>query len=852
MGKTGDWTLRYDGFDPAAEGLREVLCALGNGTIVSRAAATDARADDVHYPGTYLAGGYDRLVSQVGDRDIENEDLVNLPNWLPLAIRIDDGPFLAAGDYERLDHVQALALDEGVLTRSFRMRDAAGRITRWEERRLVSMHDPHVCALEVRLTPENWSGVLGIRAGIDGAVTNWGVTRYRALAGRHLEAPQTTCGEDGIVALRTRFVQSRREVALAQRLLVEPAGGHILSERKDALADGAFEEVAVEVVAGRTIRVEKIVAIFNSHDHAVAEPLHEACRRVAEVPCFEAATSAHSRAWRHLWEECDIRVESAENGGTHPEHGSAQLKLRLHVFHLLQTASPHSVDHDVGIPPRGWHGEAYRGHIMWDELFIFPFLTLRMPVLTRGLLRYRHRRLGEARRAAREAGRAGAMFPWMSGSNGREETQSVHLNPLSGRWLPDNSWRQRHIGAAVAYNVWQYLQATDDRDFLRDYGAELFLEIARFWSSLAEQREDGRFSIRRVMGPDEFHDGYPGRDPAAEGGLDDNAYTNFMVAWVLTRARDVLDLLPDDNRRRLCETLGIGEEEIARFDAISRNLVIPFHESPSGTSVISQFDGYGALEEFDWAGYRERYPNLQRLDRILESEGKDPNAYKVSKQADVLMIFYLFSRDEIREILDRLGYAFSSAQIVETTRYYMERVSHGSTLSFVTHAWVLARTDRKASWRLALEALDADIGDVQGGTTKEGIHLGAMAGTVDLLQRCYTGIGMRASTLVFDPRLPEEVACLETTVRFRRQILDVHVTQETLTVSSRSMTALPVSIAYRGHAREISPGQSFTFALVRDDRPDDRPRAALAARAARTDPPKPTSETRDPVGEEPR
>lgn len=812
---TNDWTLRYEGFEPAEEGLREVLCALGNGNIVSRAAATDAEADDTHYPGTYLAGGYDRLTSRVGDHEIENEDLVNLPNWLPLLLRIGEDPWLRAGGAERLDYRQELHIREGVLTRTFRIRDGAGRVTRWEEARLVSMHDPHVCALSVTVTPENWSGRLGIRAGLDGGVTNWGVKRYRALEGRHLETLETACGDDGVVALRSRFVQARREIALAQRLHVEPGGGRIVAERKEALADSVWQEVALEVEAGRAVRIEKIAAYFNSQDHAVSEPLAEAMRRVADVASFAAARADHVTAWGHLWDQCDIRLESAQNGG-------AQLKLRLHVFHLLQTASPHSVDHDVGVPPRGWHGEAYRGHIMWDELFIFPYLTLRMPVLTRALLRYRHRRLGEARRAAREAGLAGAMFPWMSGSNGREETQRIHLNPLSGRWLPDNSWRQRHIGAAICYNIWHYLEATDDREFLRDFGAELFFEIARFWSSLAERREDGRFSIRRVMGPDEFHDGYPGRDPAAEGGLDDNAYTNFMVAWLLTRAVDILDLLPCDDRRRMCERLSLSDEELSRWDAISRNLVIPFHDG----GIISQFEGYGALKEFDWARYRQKYPNLQRLDRILESEGEDPNAYKVSKQADVLMIFYLFSREDIREIFDRLGYAFSSQQILDTIAYYVARVSHGSTLSFITHAWVLARSDRKASWRLALEALDSDIGDVQGGTTPEGIHLGAMAGTVDLVQRCYTGLAMQGGALVLNPRLPEEVTRLETTVRYRRQILDLAVTQEALTVSSRSMSAPPVTIAYRGHVRDISPGQSFTFGLVREARPDRPARAA--------------------------
>ena len=42
----------------------------------------------------------------------------------------------------------------------------------------------------------------------------------------------------------------------------------------------------------------------------------------------------------------------------------------------------HTIDLDVGVPARGLHGEAYRGHVFWDELFIFPLLNYRLPILT--------------------------------------------------------------------------------------------------------------------------------------------------------------------------------------------------------------------------------------------------------------------------------------------------------------------------------------------------------------------------------------------------------------------------------------------------------------------------------------
>jgi alpha,alpha-trehalase len=822
-----DWCMSYTGFDPENEGLRETLCALGNGYIVSRAAAPDARADDVHYPGTYLAGGYNRLTSEIAGHRIENEDLVNLPNWLPLNLRIGDGPWLGPGEVEYLDYRQEIDISCSILKRSLRFRDAEGQVTRWEERRFVSMHDPHLCAMSVSLTPENWSGKMHLRAAIDGGVVNWGVPRYRDLEGKHHETLHTGREEGGVLALRARFVQARREMALAARTSVAIDGGHIPAARTDILPEAAEEEFDIDAKQGRPIRVEKIAAYFESRDGGITEPYTEAVNHVRHAIDVASLEAEHVRAWKHLWEQFDILIEDHDY--------DAQLKLRLHILHLLQTASAHSAEMDVGVPPRGWHGEAYRGHIMWDELFIFPYLTLRMPVLTRALLQYRYRRLDEARRAAREAGLKGAMFPWMSGSNGREETQRIHLNPESGRWIPDNSWRQRHIGAAVAVNVWQYVQATDDRAFLRDYGAELFCEIARFFASLAEKRPDGRYGICGVMGPDEFHTAYPGADPSTSGGLDNNAYTNFLAAWLLVRAQDILELIPEDERRRLCERLDLGPEELEHWQDVSCNLVIPFHDG----GIISQFEGYDKLKEFDWDGYRERYGDLQRLDRILEAEGESPNDYKVSKQADVLMIYYIFSSEEIGQIMDRLGYEFTPDMIQRNIRYYMHRTSHGSTLSWVAHAWVLARADRQRSWELARKALDSDIADIQGGTTREGIHLGAMAGTVDLMQRCYTGLELRMGTLFFNPRLPDEIRRLRSTVRFRRQILDFEITQEELTVTSRQMTAHPVTVSYRGQDREVSPGQSFTFRLVPEikpgraemDREQDRAGQAVRRRA---------------------
>jgi trehalose/maltose hydrolase-like predicted phosphorylase len=795
------WVLAYDGFDPSGERLREALCTLGNGYFATRGAAPEAAADAVHYPGTYVAGCYNRLVSHVADREVENEDLVNAPNWLPLTIRPEGGPWLDLQAQEVLGYRQELDLRRGVLTRLVRVRYPDGRVLGVTQRRFVSMDDPHLAGLETTVVPENWSGSLEVRSALDGQVTNAGVERYRPLDGRHLVPVDAGAAGHDLIWLQVETRTSRVRIAQAARTRVVGDGQMLSVERRTVQEPGRIaQHLTLDVREGEPVTIEKVVALFTSRDRAIAEAGDAARGRVARLPDgFDRLLERHVLAWDQLWRRCHINL----GGGGDQEVART---FNLHVFHMLQTVSEHTINLDAGVPARGLHGEAYRGHIFWDELFIFPFLNLRFPELTRALLQYRFRRLPEARQAARAAGYAGAMYPWQSGSDGREETQRLHLNPKSGRWLPDRSHRQRHVNIAVAYNVWQYYQVTGDLAFLEAYGAEILLEIARFWASIASyDHGSDRYEIRGVMGPDEYHDGYPGRD---EGGLDNNAYTNVMAAWVLCRALETLELLPGHRRTELAERLGLRREEVDRWDEASRKLRVCFHDG----DIISQFEGYGDLEELDWDGLRRRHGNIHRLDRILEAEGDSTNRYKASKQADVLMLFYLLSAEELRGLLERLGYRLAPDAIRRNVNYYLERTSHGSTLSGVVNAWVLARSDRPRSWRFFTEALASDLHDVQGGTTAEGIHLGAMAGTVDLAQRCYTGLETRQDVLWLNPSLPEELDGLDFDVRYRGNWgISLHLTPARLRVRVPASCAGPVRIGVKGEVVELAPGSTREF-----------------------------------------
>ncbi len=237
-------------------------------------------------------------------------------------------------------------------------------------------------------------------------------------------------------------------------------------------------------------------------------------------------------------------------------------------------------------------------------------------------------------------------------------------------------------------------------------------------------------------------------------------------------------------------------------------MYVPFHDG-----VISQFEGYGRLEELDWEGYRSRYGDVQRLDRILEAEGLSPNRYKLSKQADVLMLFYLLSADELRELFERLGYALTPETMAATFDYYEARSTHGSTLSAVVHSWVLARSQRERALQFFEQALISDVADVQGGTTREGIHLAAMAGTVDLLQRCFSGLEVRGEQLTLNPHWPASLGTLTFSIQYRDVPLTLQISADEVEVAAGPGLKRPITVSCHDEVAVISGGGSAVFRL---------------------------------------
>jgi beta-phosphoglucomutase family hydrolase len=779
------WFLAYRDAWPEEQGLREALCTVGNGYFGTRGAAEECEADGINYPGTYIAGVYNRLTSTVAGREVSNEDIVNCPNWLPLTFKIGEGEWFDPQKCEVLSYILKLDFRCGVLFRSMLVRDAQGRETRIQSWRLASMADRHLAALRYRLTPQNYAGKITLRSGLNGRVTNGGVERYRQLNSRHLQPIEEGGRNDAsYIVLETN--QSRIQIAQAARLVVARDGEAVKDGWRLKKGRGAiYSTMALDAQQGSSITVDKLVALYTSHDKGIQDVLLAARTAVQDLRSYDQVHRGSAKAWERIWKEIDIQIEGDR---------LSQKLIRLHLFHTMVMASPHNVDIDASVPARGLHGEAYRGHIFWDELHILPFHAMHFPDTAKALLLYRYRRLGRAKANAASIGCRGAMYPWQSGSDGREETPQVHLNPLSGEWGADNSSRQRHVSLAIAYDVWVYFRITNDLSFLEQYGAELMVEICRFWADLAKfDADSGRYSISGVMGPDEYHEKYP---DAQEGGLKDNCYTNIMVVWAFQRTRDVLAALRPDARSKLIEKLNLSEAELQKWEDIAKRIHIPI--SPAG--ILEQFEGYFDLDELDWDAYRRRYPNIARMDRILKAEGKSPDSYKVSKQADTLMPFYLLAPHEVRDILNQVGYAIENDLLAPNFEFYFKRTSHGSTLSRLVHSYLATLIgETELGWRMYQEALASDYRDIQEGTTKEGIHAGVMTGSILLTYKAYAGLNLEGEHVRVDPALPAVWRSLRFGFRFQGKAYHLMIRRKEmeLLVERRGDEAVEVLVGER-------------------------------------------------------
>jgi trehalose/maltose hydrolase-like predicted phosphorylase len=752
------WRLEENGFNLAREHEIESLAAIANGYVGSRGSL--AEGSSLSDPATFIAGVFDIAPSSA------IPELAAAPDWMHVSLLIDGREFRIENCCD-LDHRRILDLRHGMLWRDFSCRLPGGGLLHLTGFRLASLADRHVLLQSVRLRSENHSARAHLKLVSEPAPER--PDRVHLTQGTSL-AGAISGGRTHVLELCTRHTGIRVALATGGRLWGD--GSEPIPPRVERSGHRHVESWEVDIVAGKTYRLDRIVVIYTSRDGD--GPTEAAARHLRRLlrGRFEDMVEAHARAWERRWQTADVVIRGDE---------SAQRAVRFACYHLIGAANPE--DERVSIGARALTGAAYKGHVFWDtEIFMLPFYLFTDPPSARALLAYRHHTLPAARDKARRLGYRGALYAWESADSGAETTPD-HALAADGRVVKIlNGEQEQHISADIAYGVWQYWLATGDEEFLLGTGAEILLETARFWASRAALEADGLYHIRTVIGPDEYHES-----------IDDNAYTNGMAQWNLERAAETAGLLAGRRPEawaELARRLGIDDVEPANWRAVAARMYTGFDPR---TGLFEQFRGYFQLEDIDLAQYA---PHTLPLDVILGRERTQHS--RVLKQADVLMLIYL--------LWDRFAPAVREANF----RYYEPRTAHGSSLSPSVHACLAARLGwLDVALRYFRQGAQIDLSDNMGNAAG-GIHAAALGGLWQAVVGGFAGLRPATDGLIFAPRCPPELQAIRFPLAWRGTRLQVSVEPDLLEIASEGPTAAKVRIG-AGAPVSVEPGRSVRW-----------------------------------------
>jgi trehalose/maltose hydrolase-like predicted phosphorylase len=736
------WLLVADGWVPAREPGIEGALALVNGYLGTRAAVEEGSG--VSTPATFLNGVFDAATEAAAQVAATPElqviaaptpELVVAPDWSKLRVVVGGAP-LTVDTAEVLGHRRTLDLRRGALVREWRLR-AGGRTTRLRSLRFASLDDRHVLGQVLELVAEDWSGPVTVEAIIDGDVTNEGGVR-------HLVDHRTWRVEGGML-LGTRTAERGIRICFATSTAFARDDGHGVAGEDECGERALVGRYRFEVSPGQVWRLHKLVAVFTGRDDP--DPAARAAGRLrrAAAAGLPAVLERSAAAWAGRWATADIEITGDDE---------LQRRVRFASYHLIGCANPD--DPHAAPGARSLTGERYKGHVFWDnETFVLPFLVYTHPPTARAMLGYRYHTLPAARENARARGWRGAAYAWESADTGQDVTPAYYVTAAGERKDVRTGEQEHHLNADIGLAVWQYWQATGDDGYLLAEGAEILVELARFWASRAERGADGRWHIRTAIGPDEYHED-----------VDDNAYTNQLAAWLLDRAGELAGWLRDhhpDRWRSLVASLDLDDREPAGWRAVAAGLVDGLDPQ---TGLIEQHRGFHTLQAVDLAAFEPRTTTME----VLLGWGR-LGRLKLVKQADVVLLLALLGERHPRAVQE------------VNFRYYEPLTAHDSSLSPAVHALVAARLgDLDTAERYLQQATRLDLDFEEGVTAAGGVHIATLGGIWQALALGFGGMTVAGAEPRFTPQVPASWGSLRYRVRWRGVVLEVTATGSTATV----------------------------------------------------------------------
>ncbi len=752
---TDPWKITEVNFDPSALGKVEANFCLGNGYLGLRSATEEK----------YLGETRDLLVAGTFDR-FSPEEVTELPNAADVTnieLTLNGCRFdLTQGSMK--NYHRTLDLKTGLLVREVTWTSLKGETFTLKFERVVSLKRLHTIAMRVSVTPEQDTKIT-FQSGIDGRVTCDG--------SQHFTEGQTRFYDKKYLQFTPKTIQSDITFVIdaAHKFTV---GGQGVEPASDIniLRRHMFSRFTLEAEAGQTVVLEKFANVYTTRDKdaaglSVAELQEYALERLKEdaLSGFDVLAAESADAWQEkVWDRVPIEIDG-------PDYD--QLLIRFAQYHMQLMTPAH--DNRMNIGAKGFSGEGYKGHTFWDtEIFLLPYFIFNMPDVARSLEEYRYLSLPGAHAKAKHNGYDGAQFPWESAwlDDGEVTPEYMGTDIITGQSIKVwSGFIEIHITADVAFGVWQYYMCTGDQDYMDRYGYELILDCAKFWASRLEPGEDGLLHINDVVGPDEYKEH-----------VNDNAFTNYLARWNIQKALEYAAQLEAEKPElyaALDEKLGLSELRPVWAEKVEKI----FLTQPNEHNVLPQDSTYLTLRDIDLSKYKAQ----AHVGGIMKDYNQDQiTKIQVSKQADVMVLFYLLEDLFPREVK------------LASWDYYEPRCLHDSSLSLSTHS-VLASDigDPELGYSMFRKACLIDLDNENPHSSDAGIHAASYGGLWQCAVYGFGGLRMLGGKLRISPNMPQAWKKLRYTLLWRGQKLSVTATADTVEIVNETGAA-PVTVEVWG------------------------------------------------------
>jgi len=731
--KQDEWKIIEEGLNPHYNKISESVFSLGNGRMGQRATFEEDYSGETHQ-GSYVAGVYYPDKTRVGWWKNGYPEyfakVLNAPSWIDIKIKIE-GQTLDLAQCQVENFVRVLNMKTGLLHRTFIATLPDGKKVAVDAKRFCSMADGEIGAIRYQITALNFSGNIALTLSVDADVVNkdsnydekfWDEVYKEATPGTAIVTAQTR---------KTLF-----HVTTAMAYKIESGGKSAVTKVTTNTSEKYADNVVqTELKQDTPLVVFKYAAVLSSENHVKENMVAHAKAKLNEAVAagFDALLEKHASVWAHKWEECDITIDGDV---------AAQQGIRFNIFQLTQTYT--GEDERLNIGPKGFTGEKYGGSTYWDtEAYCLPFfLSTAEPKVPRNLLVYRYKHLQKAIENGMKLGfKDGAAFYPFVTMNGEE---------CHNEW--EITFEEIHRTSAMAYAMRDYVDYTGDQHYFTEYGLEVLIGIARFWSQRVNWSNDkNKYVILGVTGPNEY-----------ENNVHNNWYTNYLGAWTLRFAQQAIDYVKANDPKRyeeiVAKTKFNEKAETEMWKHISDNMYYPYDPN---RKVILQQDGFLDKELMHVKDLKpEDRPLNQKWswDRILRS--------CFIKQADVLQGIYLFEDDFDLETMRR------------NFDFYEPMTVHESSLSPCVHVILASKLGYKEqAYQFYLRTARLDLDDYNN-DTEEGCHITSMAGTWMSVVKGFGGMRVRDGKLHFAPYLPDQWKSYSFRIEFRGRVLKVKVSSE--------------------------------------------------------------------------